>query len=509
MGIVVETACGRLEGAQEGGLQVFRGIPFAKPPVGALRFRAPSPPERWSGIRPAVEFAPSAPQSEVEFDLIPGLGVGRQSEDCLYLNVFTPAADGGRRPVMVWIHGGAFTIGSGSQALYDTRPLAHRGDCVLVSINYRLGALGFLHLADACGESLGATANAGILDQVAALTWVRGNIAALGGDPGNVTIFGESAGGMSVGTLLGTPAARGLFQRAIAQSGAAQTVSSREEASDVARAFLAAVGIDPADGEKLRDVSVDDILAAQARCALEIEAGVGLRAFRPTVDGRSLPAHPLDAIRSGMSRDVSVMVGTCRDEWRLFGFMDPQAVKLDEAALVLRMERRVPGEDAAGASHGRRLVDAYRRSTREPKTPADLFFAMETDRVFGIPAVRLAEAQNTHQKNTFAYLVTWESPMLGGALGACHGIDLAFVFGAIGTPGGKAFAGDGAEAEALSERMMAAWLAFARCGDPNQPELPPWPEYDAKRRATMFFGRCCEVVDDPGAPRREAWDGLL
>jgi para-nitrobenzyl esterase len=509
MEIVVDTALGKVTGVQEGDLQAFRGIPFAKPPVGALRLCAPEPPDPWSGVRPALEFAPSAPQNEVEFDLIPGLGVGRQSEDCLYLNVITPAADDGRRPVMVWIHGGAFIIGSGSQALYDTRPLALRGDCVLVSINYRLGALGFLHLADVCGEGLGATANAGILDQVAALVWVRDNIAAFGGDPGNVTIFGESAGGMSVGTLMGMPAARGLFHRAIAQSGAAQTVSSAEEAGEVARLFLAKLGIEPADCEKLRGVSVGDILAAQTECALAIDADAGLRAFRPAVDSRSLPEHPLDAIRGGMSRDVSVIVGSCRDEWRLFGFMDPAAAKLDEAALIERIDRRVPGADAVGRLRGRGLVDAYRPAAAGGETPADLFLAIETDRVFGIPAIRLAEAQQAHQKNTFAYLVTWESPFLGGSLGACHGIDVPFVFGAIGSPGANAFAGEGPEAHALCERMMDAWIHFARSGDPNHPGLPRWPGYDPRRRATLFFGRRCEVQDDPGASRRRAWEGLL
>jgi para-nitrobenzyl esterase len=215
MGIVVETAYGRLEGVQHADHQSFKGIPFAQPPVGELRFQAPRPPKAWSGVRDASRFGPSAPQTPIEFDLMPGLGVGEQSEDCLTLNVFTPAADAARRPVMVWIHGGAFTIGSGSQPWYDPRGLLRRGDVVVVTINYRLGALGFLHLADLCGEAFPATADAGLLDQIAALEWVRDNVAAFGGDPQNVTVFGESAGGMSAGTLLGTPGAAGLFARSL------------------------------------------------------------------------------------------------------------------------------------------------------------------------------------------------------------------------------------------------------------------------------------------------------
>ena len=219
---------GWLQGVEEDGIRIFRGIPFAKPPVGERRFRRPEPAEPWAGVRDASRFGPSAPQTKLQIDFLPGMDVGEQSEDCLYLNVFAPAAGGPRRPVLVWIHGGAFTIGSGSQALYDVRPIVRRGDVIVVTINYRLGALGFLHLAELCGEDFADGANAGLLDQIAALGWVRDNIAGFGGDPGNVTIFGESAGGMSVGTLLGMPAARGLFQKAIAQSGAAHSANDAE-----------------------------------------------------------------------------------------------------------------------------------------------------------------------------------------------------------------------------------------------------------------------------------------
>ncbi len=502
MGVVVETGCGKLEGCELGGLHAFCGIPYAKPPLGALRFAAPQPGEPWSGVRDAGRFGPSAPQAKLDFDLVPGLDVGAQSEDCLTLNVWTPAADAARRPVLVWIHGGAFTSGSGSQGLVDLRPLARRGEVVAVSLNYRLGALGFLHLADLPGDSRDATGNAGILDQVAALAWVRANIQRFGGDPDNVTIFGESAGGDSVGTLLGTPSARGLFQRAVAQSGAAHDVHGRDAATALARELLRELELSPDALERLWDVPVEALLAAQEPCFARARRA-GRQSFQPVVDGDALPEPPLEAVRRGLARDVPLLVGTARDEEKLFGFLDPQLAKLDEAGLLERVEARVPGR-------GRALVDAYRaaRAGRAAVEPRELYFAIESDRKFRIPAVRLAEAQAEHQR-TYAYLFTWESPLMDGALGACHGVDVPFVFGAIGSKGADRFVGGGPEAEALCARTMDAWLAFARGGDPNGAGLPDWPAYDSARRATMLLGRRCELADAPLDEERRAWDGVL
>jgi para-nitrobenzyl esterase len=337
--------------------------------------------------------------------------------------------------VLVWIHGGAFTIGSGSQSLYDVRPIVRRGDVVVVTINYRLGALGFLHLAELAGEAFGDAANAGLLDQVAALRWVRDNIAGFGGDPGNVTIFGESAGGMSVGTLLGMPAARGLFQKAIAQSGAAHSANDAPSATRVARMLCEELGCEPGDGAALLRASVDAILEAQARVAARTQSEQ-LLPFRPVVDGRALPEPPIDAVRAGMSRGVPVLAGFTRDEWKLFLFMDPQGQKLDESMLLERAEFRAPGRGAA-------LVSAYRAALGPEAKPYELFCALERDRIFGIPAVRLAESQQRWQPNTYLYEFTWPASLFGGLLGACHGIDVPFVMGSIGTPGGDRFAGAG------------------------------------------------------------------
>jgi para-nitrobenzyl esterase len=506
MGAIVETRYGKLEGFERGGLQVFRGIPFARPPVGELRFRSPEPPEPWSGLRSAVAFGASAPQRDMPLAVFPGWDVGRQDEDCLYLNVTTPAADGGRRPVLVWIHGGGFSMGSGSQAMYDVAPLVRRGDVVVVTVNYRLGPLGFLHLDDLLGESFGATGNAGIEDQVAALEWVRDNVAAFGGDPGRVTIFGESAGGMSVGTLLGMPSAVGLFRGAVAQSGAAQNIHTRDLASRIAELVLDSLGIAPGDAERLREVDTEQILQAQDEAALQQMArpGAALLPFQPVVDGKALPKPPIEAIAEGLSADVAVLVGSTRDEWNLFGMMDPRQASMDEAEATAAVEAAV-GDEA------KRLLEAYRSARAGTGggelSPRQLYLAIQTDRIFRIPAVRLAEAQSRHQVRTYQYLFTWESP--AGDLGACHGIDIPFVFGLVEGEGAALFTGSRPEAQPLAERSMDAWLAFARTGSPGHPDLGDWPAFDTERRATMFLGASCELVDAPFDAERRAWQGLI
>ncbi len=493
MGVIVETALGRVDGVAGERHVRFLGIPFARPPVGARRFRAPEPPEPWTGVRDASRFAASAPQNPSP---LPGMAVGEQSEDCLYLNVYTPRADGARRPVLFWIHGGGFTGGSGSQALYEGSRLAARGDVVVVTINYRLGALGYLSLP-------GVTPNLGQLDQIAALRWVRDNVAAFGGDPENVTIFGESAGGMACATLLGMPGARGLLRRAIPQSGAAHHVHTAESAARVGRALLDALAV---DAGALAGVPADRILAAQAKVqAQNLGGGLGL-SFAPMVDGDAIPAQPLETVRSGGARDVQVMVGTTRDESKLFR-MGGAGPEIDEPRLLRRVEGLL-GRHAAAAP---RVIDAYRqaRAGRASTEPGELLDAIETDRTFRVPAIRLAEAQHRHQPETFMYLFTWESPARRGALGSCHALELPFMWGTLDAPTMDRFAGTGPDAEALSRAMMDAWLAFARGGDPGHRELPAWPRYDTERRATLVFDRKSELAHAPLDAERAVWDAIL
>ncbi len=488
----VTTTHGRLRGFVDHDLHHFRGIPFAAPPTGLRRFAPPAPADSWTGERDATLFGMSAPQNPVPFDLI-DLDVGPTAEDCLTLNVVTPGTDDARRPVLVWIHGGAFTIGPGSQEMYDSRPLARRGDVVVVSINYRLGALGFLALG-----AEGTTANAGLLDQVAALRWVRDNIAGFGGDPDEFTIFGESAGGMSVGCLLGMPEAQGLFHRAIPMSGAAHATNSPESSERVAAELCRELGVAEGEAQALRQIPVDAILKAQSSLEQRFASSPLRLGFRPNVGDASLPEPPYEAIRGGLSKDVPVLVGATRDEWRLLGLADTGVATLDEAKLTERIEGRAPG-------HGARIVRAY-ADARPDASPSDLFFAIETDRIFRVPAIRLGEAQSAHQPATFAYLYTWESPAMGGRLGACHGVDVPFVFGLIGTKGADFFAGRGAEAEALAQRTMDAWLGFARNGDPGHPD---WTAFEPSARQTMLLGPECQLVSDPFGAERAAWDGVI
>lgn len=492
---VVETKTGKLEGVDDDGLRVFKGVPFARPPVGELRFAPPAPVEAWSGVRPASEFGPVSLQSSIGLGFM-GPGQQPQSEDCLYLNVWTPGLDSAAaRPVMVWIHGGAFILGAGSEPLYEGRDLARRGDVVVVTVNYRLGALGYLAHPAVRDESTGACGNWGLLDQVAALEWVRDNIAAFGGDPGNVTVFGESAGSASVTTLMGTPRARGLFRRVIGQSGT-PWVATAEGAQASAQKLLDLL---EADAPSLRDIPAERFVEGQQQLMMSARASGGsgglegdMMAFRPTVDGAVLPRSPWDAIADGEASEVALLTGTNRDEMKLFSMLD-QGAELDDVVLAARVSATA-GVDGSGAEQ---IVDSYRKareSRGEKVDPKELWAAIETDRFFRAPAAQLAALQSAHQPDTFTYLFCWESPI--EALGSSHAVELPFVFGTFDAPMVGMFAGTGPEAEALHRIVQDAWIAFARTGNPAHPGLPDWPRHDASRRATMIFDRATSAPDD-------------
>jgi para-nitrobenzyl esterase len=499
MGVVVETQSGKIEGESRGGHERFLGVPFAAPPVGERRWRAPEPAAKWSRVRPALAFAPSAPQPP---SALPGMAVGAQDEDCLYLNVYTPRADGAGRPVLFWIHGGGFTTGSGSQALYDGGALAERGDVVVVTINYRLGALGYLHLP-------GCDANVGQLDQIAALRWTEENIGAFGGDPRQVTIFGESAGGMAVATLLGMPAAHGLFRGAIAQSGAAHNVHSRESAARVTASVLESLGLGGSEIAKLRALPAAKLVEAATRVVAERRA-LGLLAYTPVVDSATLPKRPLDAVRGGAAKGVALLVGTNRDETKLFRLGVAESASLSEESLAKRVRSALEALHAS-PSQAERVIETYRsaRAGRASVEPGELLDAIESDRTFRVPAIRLAEAQRAHEPRTYMYLFTWESPARRGTLGSCHALELPFVFGTLGAPTMDRFAGKGPDAEALAARMMDSWLAFARGGDPAHAALPAWPAYDDAKRATLVFDRRSELANAPLDRERAVWDEIL
>jgi len=507
MEVVVETHAGRIRGREQAGLRVFRGVPYAEPPVGPRRLRVPEPVKPWTGVRDALCRGPAAPQNGGLVSRLLGIDDIHTDEDCLTLDVWAPAGDpsGRGRPVMVWIHGGSFTMGTGAEPVYDGSGLARRGDVVVVTINYRLGALGWLALPELAREEGGALGNLGLLDQIEALRFVRENAAAFGGDSDNVTVFGESAGAMSIGTLLAVPAARGLFQRAILQSGAAHNAAPEADAVEVAERFMKELGLAPGDVPGLRRAGVQAILEAQAKVlAVRGLAHRGLP-FQPTVEGRHVPQPPAEALARGEGAAVPLLLGTNVDEWKLFGLADPKAQALDEAGLLRRYERIFPGD------HGQRLVAGYRhaRAGRASVEPRELWFAMESDRYFRLPAIRLAESQVRRGLACWKYLFTWASPALDGALGSCHALEIPFVFGLGEQSPLSHFVGEREAAGRLSGRMQAAWLAFARQGSPVSQDLPPWPGYDAERRATMVLGPDCRIESDPLGHERTLWEGLV
>jgi para-nitrobenzyl esterase len=403
-------------------------------------------------------------------------------------------------------------MGSGATRLYSGSRLARRGDLVVVTINYRLGALGFLNARELAGAHEPLPANLGILDQIAALEWVRDHIENFGGDPDQVTIFGESAGGMSVGTLLGTPRARGLFHRAVLQSGAAHNVSRPERSAEVARVFLRELGLEsPAPG-RLEQMPLGEILRAQFETTRRMGLVDGRLPWQPAIDGELLERAPLEALADGLAADVPTLVGSNRDEWKLFMLGDRKGHRLDESGWLRRLDRTLAldlPDEAARAEAVRRAREAYSptEGARAGGTPGDRWCAFQSDRIFHYPATRLAELQNAAGAPTYAYRFDWAPPVVGGRVGACHGLEIPFVFGTLRAPWVRAVLGTTRTARKLSHLMQDAWIQFARTGQPGHPQLPVWPEYGSER-ATLALGGECRVERDWLARERRFWESL-
>jgi para-nitrobenzyl esterase len=506
----VETRHGRLRGVAEGGVLVFRGVRYARAAEGELRWRAPAQPESWAGVRDSATSAPPAPQRPGTLTRMLGFSAADASEDCLALDLWTPALDLARRPVLVWIHGGSFTSGAGSMPVYDGADLARREDVVVVTLSYRLGGLGFLAWPGA--RQADADANLGLLDSLAALAWVREHADRFGGDAERIVLMGESAGAMAIGSLLAAPRARGLFRRAILQSGAAANVSPPEQAERVAARFFAELGLRPGDFAAARRAPVEAVLGAQDRTLAGVWREIRGLAFQPVCDGSFaesalLPGPPLPAIAAGAARGVDLLLGTNLDENKLWALTDPKLRELDDEALLRRVARSLGRQDAPRPELARRLVEGYRsaRTGRASCEPSELWHAIETDRLFRWPAIRLAESQARAHAAVHAFLFTWPSPALEGALGSCHGVDIPFVFGTLRVRGVPPLVGEGPACERLSRRIQAAWAAFARSGDPSHADLGAWPRYDARRRATQILGAECSVANAPGDAERALW----
>jgi para-nitrobenzyl esterase len=483
----VSIANGILQGRSTPGSTAFLGIPFAEPPVGPLRWAPPSPALAWTGTRDATTFGPAPwqPSGGPLDGLVPGMGSDDQSDDCLNLNVWTPSVDDSR-PVLVWIHGGAFSLGAGSLSVYDGSRLAAATNTVVVTINYRLGALGFLVIDDPS-----CTPNVGLLDQVAALEWVRNNISAFGGDPDNVTIFGESAGGGSVLSLLSMPSAVGLFQRAIIQSGATDLLLDRDKAQLVAEAVARAAGLETVDVDALRAMSGAQIIEAQANAAMELFGTVGTMPFHPVVDGVVLPYTWLEAASSGFN-PVPAIIGTNRDEMDLFKMFDPQAGSLTADGLRTRFEAVGGNVDA--------LIDAY-RSTGASEPP-EAWRRANTDIAMWLPALRIAEARSAHGP-TWMYRFDWEAS--SPDMGSPHGVDIPFPFTTIDVDEWDTFVSDPEQAMSLASLMQRSWADFAAEGVPSLGDQD-WPSYSADERATAILGRDVTVERDPNRQVRQAWN---
>jgi para-nitrobenzyl esterase len=507
---VVETTSGKIRGAVRDGIAEFKGVPYGAPTGGRNRFMPPQKPEPWSGVREAHAWAGHAPQAASgarrpeHATLLGAQDTVPESEDCLTLNLWTPALDGAKRPVMVWYHGGAFSYGSSNGDRLRGTSLARRGDVVVVTVNQRLNIFGHLHLGDLGGPEYAQSANAGTLDMVAALEWVRDNVARCGGDPGNVTIFGESGGGGKVSTLLATPSAKGLFHRAIVQSGAAIRLNERARANRLAEAVLRELGVQRGEINQLQSLPAARLIGAIEPALKSLgpppQPLFDRYDFGPMVDGAVVPAHPFDPVAPAMSDPVPLIVGGMKDEMALFLAPDDKVYNrtLSDAELEARL-RRIAGADTP------RVLETYRRLY--PKyNPAELLTAATTDANFRIRSLLMAERKAARgAAPVYMYSFDWESPLFEGRMKAFHGFDVAFTFDTLDYVGST---DRGPVARRLAATMSATWAAFARSGNPDNPAIPHWPAYDKSARATLILDAECRVVPDPGAETRVLWHAV-
>jgi para-nitrobenzyl esterase len=493
---VVQTTHGSVRGEVFRGISIFRGIPYGAPTGGANRFLPPRAPAPWTGVREALRYGETAPQARSRLALggVPG-NRPQIGEDCLCLNVWTPRPGPGSRPVLVWLHGGGFEAGSGSSILYDGVNLCRRGDVVAIAINHRLGLFGHCHLADVLGSEFDGSANAGFLDIVAALRWVRENVAEFGGDPSNVTIYGQSGGGRKVSIAMAAPCAQGLFQRGIVQSGSHLRLLTRDQQSELTERLLALLEIPRGDARTLQSLPMERLLEANR----EIQRATRRR-FSPTIDKTVFDAHPWDPEAPSLSAELPMLIGTCLTELsNQLGSADESTFSLDEPSLALRLRSFVPEDDIPG------LIELFRRGDPDA-TPSALFFKIATARGYWRDSILQTERKaQLGRAPVYAYRLMWGTPVEGGRRITPHSLDLPFVFDNVSKA--PDMVGErSAETEALASAMSEAWLAFARSGDPNHRGIPRWQPYDLERRPVMLFDTPSRAVNDPHRDERLAME---
>jgi para-nitrobenzyl esterase len=499
---IADTSAGKVRGTAIDGMKVFKGIPYGASTSGKNRFMPPVKPAPWTATRDALAFGPTAPQTADNSGTTAAGSPAQQSEDCLVLNVFTPGLnDDQKRAVMVWLHGGGFSSGSGSGRILDGTSLAQTHDVVVVTLNHRLNVFGYTYLGDAMGSDFETSGSAGLLDLVAALEWVRDNIANFGGDPNLVTIFGQSGGGRKVATLMSMPGAKGLFHRAIIESGAVLRLTTHEDAVKHADLLLAELGLKEGQIRELQSVPMARLLAADAVVQKKITLREpGMTANSPVVDGKSIPGHPWDPKGPALSANIPLLIGYAHTEETLYDRPTPEKLALDEAGLRERASKRL-GEDPS------RVIDAFRRAHPEA-TPWDLWILIATDHPRGTYSRELAKRKADQRgAPVFAYRYDWETPEGGGHMRSPHTIEIQFVFSNIKIAG--PLISKMPEAYALADKTSSAWVAFARTGDPNTPKLPKWPAYSAASRDTMLFNNECRLESDPDRGPRLAMERAL
>jgi len=509
---VVETTAGRIRGAIIEGAVAFKTIPYGGPTSGANRFMPPRKPAPWAGVRDALDYAGHAPQAGLRPAPRPELAdfsgppdTSPETEDCLTLNVWTPGLQSGaKRPVMVWLHGGAFSYGTANAARLQGSRLAKHGDVVVVCVNQRLNIFGFLDLSAIGGPAFAQSGNAGTLDMVAALEWVRDNIERFGGDPGNVTIFGESGGGGKVCTLLAMPAARGLFHRAIVQSGAAVRLRERDRAARLTEAVLRELGVNSAQLDRLQTLPVAQLLAAinPAQKAIGPAASplFDRYPFGPVIDGDIVPRHPFDPDAPAVSSDIPLLIGDMKSEMASFLATDDKV--WHRTLTEQEMRDRIA---AVAGDNTDRVIETYRR-LNPGMNPAERLIATLTDSNFRIRSLLVAERKAMQRKApVYMYSFVWETPLFNGRLKAPHALDVPFTFDTIELTNAT---DRSPAAHALARTMAETWAAFAHNGKPGHKSIPSWPEYDLTERSTMMLDTEWRVEKDPRGETRLLWKAI-